>query len=200
MGHDHETPFAGNDPSYRRVLVIVIAINAAMAIIEGVGGWLAHSTAMLADALDFLEDTATYAIGYWAIGRSGGTRARVAMVNGLISLAAGLGVLAAALYRWQHDILPDPASMGAIGALALAANLYCAFRLMAFRQGDASVRAVWLSSRNDALGNLAVIAAGILVAATGSLWPDLAVALALAALFIGTSVAILRQAWRELKA
>ncbi|MCX7645436.1 MAG: cation transporter [Rhodobacteraceae bacterium] len=189
--------FEGLSPAYRRALVAVILINAAMFLVETSAGVLAGSQALKADALDFLGDTLTYAISLWAIGRPLALRAKVALLKGLSLAAMGLWVLGSTL--WQVLVLGVPLApvMGAVGVLALAANLASVLILMRYRDGDANVRSVWLCSRNDAIGNVAVIGAAAAVFLTGSAWPDLLVAGVLAALFLRSSQLILRQALAE---
>ncbi|MCL6609674.1 MAG: cation transporter [Geminicoccaceae bacterium] len=191
--------FTGEDPRYRAALVTVVAINAAMFLVEMFAGHLAGSRALQADALDFLGDTATYATTLWAVGRSARTRATVALVKGASLSLMGLWVLGSTL--WSVFVLGTPRAelMGGVGLLALAANLASVLLLLRWREGDANVRSVWLCSRNDAIGNLAVIAAAGAVALTGSAWPDLLVAGAMAALFLHSSTRILLQARGELR-
>lgn len=189
--------FEGLSPAYRRALLAVIAINAAMFLVETSAGVLAGSQALKADALDFLGDTLTYGISLWAIGRPLAFRANVALLKGLSLAAMGLWVLGSTF--WQVLVLGVPLApvMGAIGLLALGANLASVLILTRYRDGDANVRSVWLCSRNDAIGNVAVIGAAAAVFLTGSAWPDLLVAGVLAALFLRSSQLILRQALAE---
>jgi Co/Zn/Cd efflux system component len=191
--------FDGCSPAYRRVLGAVIAINAGMFALETLGGVLAGSLALQADALDFLGDTLTYAISLWVLGRPARWRARAALFKGISLGAMGLWVLGATAYRVLVLGLPDPLVMGAIGILALIANITSALLLMRFRDGDANVRSVWLCSRNDAIGNVAVVGAAGLVALLGSAWPDLIVAALMALLFLSSAAQIVRQALGELR-
>jgi Co/Zn/Cd efflux system component len=191
--------FDGCSPAYRRVLWAVITINAGMFALETLGGMLAGSLALQADALDFLGDTLTYAISLWVIGRPAEWRARAALFKGISLGVMGLWVLGATVYRVLVLGLPDPLVMGAIGVLALVANITSALLLMRFRDGDANVRSVWLCSRNDAIGNVAVVGAAGLVALLGSAWPDLIVAALMALLFLSSAVQIVRQALGELR-
>jgi Co/Zn/Cd efflux system component len=191
--------FDGCSPAYRRVLWAVIAINAGMFALETLGGVLAGSLALQADALDFLGDTLTYAISLWVLGRPARWRARAALFKGISLGAMGLWVLGATAYRVLVLGLPDPLVMGAIGILALIANITSALLLMRFRDGDANVRSVWLCSRNDAIGNVAVVGAAGLVALLGSAWPDLIVAALMALLFLSSAAQIVRQALGELR-
>lgn len=184
---------------YRQVLWAVIAINVAMFVIEFGSGVFAKSKALEADSLDFLGDTITYAITLFALGYSLKVRAGAALIKGLSLGGFGLWILASAIYRVFADGLPVAEVMGGVGALALGANLVSVFLLLKYREGESNVRSVWLCSRNDAIGNAAVVGAAIAVKATNSFWPDLLVAIALALLFLSTAVSISRQAVKELK-
>lgn len=192
--------FDGMSDGFKRALWIVIAINAAMFAVETAAGAFAGSQALKADALDFLGDTITYAISLYVIGRSIRARASAALFKGLGLAAMGLWVFGSTL--WQILVLDQPNApvMGAVGFLALAANLASVFVLMAYRDGDSNVRSVWVCSRNDAIGNVAVIGAAGLVFLTGSAWPDLVVAALMAGLFLWSSAQIIRQALSELAA
>jgi Co/Zn/Cd efflux system component len=194
----HGNPsFDGVDPRYRRVLWIVIAINAVMFLVEMAAGRLAGSQALQADALDFLGDTLTYGVSLAVIGRSVAVRSNAALVKGSSLLAMGLWVFGST--AWQVLVLGVPSAevMGVIGLLALAANVTSVLLLMRYKDGDANVRSVWLCSRNDAIGNVAVMIAAGAVALTASAWPDLLVATAMAGLFLNSATQILRQAWTE---
>jgi Co/Zn/Cd efflux system component len=194
-----ESRFEGVSPSYKRALIAVIVINAAMFAIETAGGMLAGSQALRADALDFLGDALTYGLSLAVIGTPLLWRARVALFKGASLALMGAWVFAAT--AWHVLVLGVPAAevMGAIGFLALAANLTSVLLLLRYRDGDANVRSVWLCSRNDAIGNVAVMAAAGLVAATGSPWPDLTVAALLAGLFLRSALLITRQALLEMQ-
>ncbi len=191
--------FDGASQTYRRVLWLVIAINFGMFVTETAGGVLAGSVALQADALDFLGDSFTYAISLLVIGRAPHWRARAALFKGLSLGAMGLWVLGFTAYRVLVLGVPDAVVMGAIGFLATAANVGSALLLMRYRNGDANVRSVWLCSRNDAIGNVAVIGAAGLVALTATAWPDLAVATIMALLFLNSASQIIRQAQDELR-
>jgi Co/Zn/Cd efflux system component len=162
-------------------------------------GTLAGSQALKADALDFLGDTATYSITLFVIGMPLVWRARAALIKGLSLGAMGLWVLGTTVYHVLVLGVPQAEVMGAIGFLALVANLTSVLLLLKYRDGDANVRSVWLCSRNDAIGNLAVIVAASGVWATGTAWPDLIVAGIMASLFLWSSVLIVRQAVVELR-
>lgn len=192
--------FDGASVAYRRVLWAVIAINATMFFVELTVGVIAGSMALRADALDFLGDTATYGLSLYAIGRSARFRASAAMIKGLSLGVLGVWVLGSTAYRVLVLGVPDAGLMGGIGMLAFVANVISALLLMRWRSGDANVRSVWLCSRNDAIGNLAVIAAAGGVAASGTGWPDLAVAAVIAGLFLHSAIGIITQARGELAA
>ncbi len=185
--------------AFSRAVWIVLVLNAGMFLVEVFAGQLAGSMALQADALDFAGDTATYGISLFALGRSAGFRARTAQIKGLSLGAMGLYVLVSALWRTFVEGAPDAVTMGWVGALALTTNVTAALLLLRFRDGDANVRSVWLCSRNDALGNIAVLAAAGVVAMTQTRWADLAVAAVMASLFLSTAWQVTRQAHRELR-
>lgn len=193
-------PFDGMSAAYKRVLWIVIGLNALMFLAEMTGGFVGDSQALKADALDFLGDAATYSITLAVIGGTATARAGAALFKGLSMGALGLFVLG--WTAWRVFVLGQPNGMvmGGVALTAFAVNVTAALLLMRYRTGDANVRSVWLCSRNDAIGNLAVLGAGGLVALTGTPWPDLAVAAVIAALFLHSSVSIVRHARRDLRA
>jgi len=188
-----------NDPRWRRVLWIALGLNAVMFAVEIVAGALAHSRSLQADALDFLGDAANYAISLGVAGLALQWRARTALLKGLTILAFGFGVLASAVWGLVHGSTPDPYAMGAIGLIALLVNLAVALMLYRYRTGDANMRSVWICSRNDAINNVLVIAAGLTVLWSGSGLPDLLVAFIMAALGISGGWQIVRQSVLELK-
>ncbi len=183
----------------RRALWIVLAINATMIFVEIVAGWVAGSTALLADALDFLADSATYGLTLYVLAKSLRWKASAALAKGAAMALFGVWVLSEAITRGFDPALPDAAMMGAVGGLALAANMACAAILFWHRGDDLNMRSVWLCSRNDAIGNLAVLAAATGVFATATAWPDLAVGGVIAALELSAGVSIIGQAMRELR-
>lgn len=187
-----------NDPRWRRILWAALLINAAMFAVEIVAGVAADSRALQADALDFLGDAANYAISLGVAGMALAWRARAAMVKAVTMLAFGLWVLGAAVSGFISGSAPHAETMGAIGALALAANVVVALMLYRYRTGDANMRSVWICSRNDAIGNVAVMGAALGVFGTGQNWPDLAVAAIMATLAIWGSIEVFRQARGEL--
>jgi len=195
---DHQQhDFDGMSSDYQRRLWIVIAINAVMFVVEMVMGHLAGSRALQADALDFLGDTLTYGISLAVIGASLRIRATAALAKGLSLLAMGLWVFGSTIYSIFILGTPQAEVMGIVGFLALLANVASVLLLINYKDGDANVRSVWLCSRNDAIGNVAVMIAALGVWGTSTGWPDLIVAGIMAALFLSSAVQILTQAWRE---
>ncbi|WP_417515979.1 cation transporter [Minwuia sp.] len=197
-GCGHDTDFSGATAAYRRRLWLVIAINAGMFGVEGVAGLLSGSRALQADALDFFADAVTYGMSLAVIGMSLRVRATAAMAKGISLLLMGLWVLASTAWGVVAQATPAAETMGAIGFLALLANLASVAVLMSYRDGDANVRSVWLCSRNDAIGNIAVMIAALGVWGTATGWPDLIVAGIMAGLFLWSAVGIIRQARGEL--
>lgn len=189
--------FDGLDPAYKRVLWAVIIINAAMFLVEMSAGKLAGSQALQADALDFLGDAFTYGLSLAVIGMTLKVRSTAALLKGLSLLFMGLWVFGYTAYQFFILGVPKAEIMGVIGLLALAANMASVLLLMRYKDGDANVRSVWLCSRNDAIGNVAVMVASAAVWLTASAWPDLIVAIVMAGLFLRSSQLILAQAWQE---
>lgn len=198
-GCSGDVKFDGLSNAYKRALWAVIAINAAMFLVEMTAGVLSGSQALKADALDFLGDTATYGITLFVIGMPLIWRSRAALLKGSSLGAMGAWVLGSTAYQLLVLGLPRAEVMGAIGFLALAANLTSVLLLLRYRDGDANVRSVWLCSRNDAIGNLAVVLAAGGVWTTGTAWPDLIVAGIMASLFLYSAIGIVRQALGELR-
>jgi Co/Zn/Cd efflux system component len=197
---DHDQgPFEGVSTDYRRRLMIVIGLNAAMFIVELTAGQLAGSQALQADALDFLGDAATYAITLAVIGAAARTRALAALGKGVSLFLMALLIFSSTLYQALILGVPQAEVMGLVGLGALAVNVGSVLVLMRYKEGDANVRSVWLCSRNDAIGNIAVMAAALGVWGTQTAWPDLAVAAVMAGLFLTSSVQIIAQSRRELQ-
>lgn len=196
--HSHGT-FDGASKGFRLALVTVIVINFIMFVVEMVAGHVSNSKALQTDALDFFADAVTYTISLVVIGMSLRTRALAAMGKGISLLLMGLWVLGTTIYQVFYLQTPEAGVMGVIGALALAANVVSVLILMRWKDGDANVRSVWLCSRNDAIGNVAVMLAAVGVFGTGSGWPDLAVAFLMATLFIYSSIKIIRQSFDEIR-
>lgn len=186
-------------PAYRRALWIVILLNVGYGLIEIVGGFLADSQALKADALDFVGDGAISFLGLLALSWRPIWRARSALVQGLFLGALGIYVLGMTVYRVFVQGTPEAELMGLFGIVAFAVNVGAALVLMPHRSGDANMRAVWLFSRNDAIGNLAVVVAAGLVYVTTSPWPDLVVAFVIAGLFLHSALSIVKDARTELR-
>jgi len=195
----HGVTFEGLSTDYQRRLWIVIAINASMFLVEMAAGALAGSQALQADALDFLGDATTYAISLAVIGTSIQIRARAAILKAISLTAMALWVLGSTAYHVVVLGIPRAEVMGVIGVLALAANAASVLILMRYKDGDANVRSVWLCSRNDAIGNVAVMVAALAVWGTATKWPDLLVAAIMAGLFLNSSIQILQQSFREMR-
>lgn len=195
---DQEVGFDGLSAGFRRALLVVIAINAVMFLVETSSGYYATSMALRADALDFLGDTLTYGMTLLVIGQPLRRRAAAAMLKGASLALMGLWVFAATLYQALVLDQPNALVMGSVGILALAANLTSVLLLLRWRAGDANVRSVWLCSRNDAIANAAVILAAAGVFSTQSAVPDLIVAGLIASLFLYSSIRIVTLARREL--
>jgi Co/Zn/Cd efflux system component len=189
--------FDGRSVAYRRVLWIVIGLNAAMFVVEVGAGYLARSQALQADALDFLGDAATYALTLLVIGRPAAWRANAALFKGASLGALALWIAGSTFWRAIQGGAPEPVTMSAVGALALTVNVTAALMLFRFRDGEANVRSVWLCSRNDAIGNVAVMLAGAGVWASDTAWPDLVVAAFMASLFLHSASRIVSQAIAE---
>ena len=196
-----DTKRAETDPAYRRALWWVVILNVGFGLVEIVGGFIANSQALKADALDFLGDGSITFVGLLALGWAASTRARIAMTQGLFLGALGLAVIAMAIWRALNAIPPEPELMGGIGIAALIVNVTAALILARFRDGgDAQARAIWLFSRNDAINNVAVIAAAALVFFLDSAWPDIIVAAVIAVIFLQSAWEIIRDAGGELRA
>lgn len=196
-----DTKRAQTDPAYRRALWWVVILNVGFGLLEIVGGFIANSQALKADALDFLGDGSITFVGLLALGWAASTRARIAMTQGLFLGALGLAVIAMAIWRALNAIPPEPELMGGIGIAALIVNVTAALILARFRDGgDAQARAIWLFSRNDAINNVAVIAAAALVFFLDSAWPDIIVAAVIAVIFLQSAWEIIRDAGGELRA
>ena len=195
--HDHAPVFTGDNPAFRRALWAVITINAVMFVVEIIAGITASSMALQADALDFLGDSATYALSLFVLAKPPSWRTNAALFKGVTLALLGLWVLGSTIWRVFVTGVPEAVIMCSIGLLALAANIASVLILLRFRDGDANVQSVWLCSRNDAIGNVAVVLAATGVFATGTVWPDLAVAAIMASLFLTSSVKIIKQALGE---
>jgi cation diffusion facilitator family transporter len=182
----------------RRTLVIVLLLNAVMFLAEFSAGLLAGSTALLADSLDMLADAMVYALGLFALGRAAHWRARAALTSGMLQLVLGLVVGVEAGVKLFVDGLPDTVTMGVFGVIALLVNSVCFLLLSRYRDGDINLRATWICSRNDMLGNIGVLVAAGLVNWLGALWPDIVIGLLIAAVVVRSAVRVIREARGEL--
>ncbi|MEK8082327.1 cation diffusion facilitator family transporter [Pseudomonas sp. XK-1] len=183
---------------YRKILWAALVLNLGMFGVEIVAGMRAGSVSLLADSLDFLGDAANYGISLWVLGMSLTLRARASLFKALSMLVFGVGVLIAAIWHLFSGQVPDAPTMGVVATLALLVNVGVAALLYAYREGDSNMRSVWLCSRNDALGNIAVLLAALGVFGTGSAWPDLLVASIMAGLAVTSSYQVMRHARQEL--
>jgi Co/Zn/Cd efflux system component len=193
-------PTSSTDVSYRRVLWIALFANLAMFAVELVASVWSGSSALAADAADFLGDSANYALSLGAIALGGAWVSRVALLKGAAMSLYGVAVLAYAGWRAWLGVPPEPITMGVVGVLALAVNSSVAAMLYRFREGDANMRSVWLCTRNDVIANLAVLIAAAGVLGTGTIWPDVAVAAMLAVLGLSSGRIVIRRARAELGA
>jgi Co/Zn/Cd efflux system component len=191
-------PHRGN-AAYRRVLWIVLVINAVMFVVEIGAGLAAGSASLQADALDFLGDAGNYIISLAVLGMALRYRAMAALAKGLTMSAFGFWVVGTVVWHAAMGTVPEPITMGIVGVAALIANAACAVLLYAYRDGDANMQSVWICSRNDVLGNLAVLLAALGVFGTGTGWPDLVVAAIMASLALQGAIVVIRQAGVELQ-
>jgi Co/Zn/Cd efflux system component len=197
--HDHApTAEQSSSSRYKRILWIALLVNLAMFGVEVFAGALSGSVSLLADAIDFLGDAFNYGLSLSVLGMAIAWRSRAAVFKGLCMLVFGVAVLAKAAWALQYGAAPQAATMGMVGTLALVANASVAAMLYAYREGDANMRSVWLCTRNDAIGNVAVLLAALGVFGTGSAWPDLLVAGVMASLALVGGWSVLKQALREL--
>lgn len=193
----HDAKFDGVSEDYKKRLWIVIALNATMFLVEMTAGHLAKSQALQADALDFAGDALTYGISLAVIGASLRARTNAALFKGVSLLLMGLWVFGSTVYRVLYVGVPTAEIMGIVGFLALLTNLASVMLLVRYKDGDANVRSVWLCSRNDAIGNVAVMFAALGVWGSATGWPDLIVAAIMAGLFLSSAFQIVRQALAE---
>ena len=187
------------DEGYRRVLWAVLIVNAAMFAVEVAAGLASGSASLQADALDFLGDAGNYAISLFVVGMALQYRAMAALLKGATMGLFGLWVIGVTAWHAWHGTLPEAFTMGAVGTAALIANAISFGLLWAYRSGDSNMRSAWICTRNDVLGNLAVLLAAVGVFGTGTGWPDVAVAAIMAALALQGAFVVLNQSWSELK-
>lgn len=187
------------DPHYRRALWVALWLNALMFAVELGASWASGSVSLLADSIDFFSDAGNYAISLAVLGMAQATRSKAALFKAACMGAFGAFVLGKAAWNLQAGVPPEALTMGVVGFAALAVNAGVALMLYRFRTGDANMRSVWICSRNDALGNLAVMAAALGVFGTGSAWPDLLVAGVMGGLALSGSWSVVRHARAELR-
>ncbi|MDO6822757.1 cation transporter [Marinobacter sp. 1_MG-2023] len=181
-------------PGFRRALWIALWVNLAMFFVEGVASLQSGSVSLMADAIDFFGDSANYILSLSVLSMGMLWRGRAAMVKGITMVLFGIAVWARAIWVLEQGITPEPLTMGAVGLLALVANSGVAIMLFRFRSGDSDMRSVWLCSRNDAISNIAVMAAALGVFGTASAWPDLIVAAIMGTLAITAGISVVRHA------
>jgi Co/Zn/Cd efflux system component len=184
---------------YRRALWAVLGINAAMFLVELGAGVAAGSASLQADALDFLGDAASYAISLFVVGMALRYRASAALAKGITMAMFGVWVIATVIWHATHGTLPSAFTMGTVGVAALAANIASFGLLWAYRKGDANMQSAWICTRNDVLGNIAVLLAALGVFGTGTGWPDVIVAACMAGLALQGAWIVVRQSSAELR-
>ncbi|GAA5317063.1 MAG: cation diffusion facilitator family transporter [Candidatus Pelagadaptatus aseana] len=188
------------DPRFRRILWVALIANAAMFFVEIIASQIGDSISLQADALDFFGDAANYAISLFVLGMALHIRARASLFKGATMAAFGLWVIGSAIYRAINGSAPEASVMGVVAVLALLVNVAVAVLLYRYRGGDSNMRSIWLCSRNDAIGNLAVLIAAAGVFATTSRWPDLVVAAVIASLNFSAAIQVIRLALAEMRA
>jgi Co/Zn/Cd efflux system component len=197
--HDPSPEDRARDAAYRRVLWVVLAVNAAMFLVEIIAGLAAGSASLQADALDFFADAANYGISLFVVGMALRYRAMAALTKGLSMGVFGLWVIGTVIWHAIMGTVPEAITMGAVGIAALVANAASFGLLGAYRTGDANMRSVWLCSRNDVIANLAVLLAALGVFGTGTGWPDVVVAAIMASLALQGAWIVVRQSTAELR-
>jgi Co/Zn/Cd efflux system component len=196
--HDHGDSETARDPKYHKILWFALIVNMAMFVIELGAGFRSGSVSLLADAIDFLGDAANYGVSLSVLSMAMVWRSKAALFKGACMLGFGFFVLGRAIWVAQTGAVPEANTMGFIGLLALIANVSVAAMLYNYRAGDANMRSVWLCSRNDAIGNIAVMLAALGVLGTGTAWPDLLVAAGMALLAIWGGWSVIQHARLEL--
>ena len=195
--HQHASAADANSPRYRKILWLALIMNLAMFGVEMGAGFQSGSTSLLADAIDFFGDAANYGVSLAVLSAGVVLRARAALLKGACMIGFGLLVLGRAAWVFGQGTTPEALTMGSVGLLALIANVVVAAMLYAYREGDANTRSVWLCSRNDAIGNIAVMLAALGVVGTGRAWPDLLVACGMAVLALAGGWSVIQQARHE---
>ncbi|HKT15451.1 MAG TPA: cation transporter [Allosphingosinicella sp.] len=196
-GHDDALALAARNQDIRRVLIIVLAINLAMFVLEFGAGLVARSAALTADSMDMLGDALVYIVSLYALERSARWRAGAALFKGAFILFLGLGVIVQIGLKIAFGVPPSSALMLLFGGLALAANLFCLKLLWRFRADNVNLSSTFECSRNDVIANVGVIVAAIGVTALDSPWPDIAVAVVIAFLFLRSAIRVTAAAWPQ---
>jgi Co/Zn/Cd efflux system component len=203
MSHDcchgkmHELERIALHKDIRRVLVVVLLLNAMMFVVEFGAGLIAQSASLMADSIDMLGDAAVYGLSLFALGRSLRWRAGAALIKGGFILFLGLGVILEIGAKIAWGVPPASGVMLVVGGMALAANLSCLALLWPYRAHDVNLASTFECSRNDVMANIGVLVAAWMVSVTASPWPDIAVAAAIATLFIRSSLKVIGEAWPQ---
>jgi Co/Zn/Cd efflux system component len=192
-------PAPSADPRYRRILWLALVLNITMFGVEIAGSVQSGSVSLLADAIDFLGDAGNYGISLAVLGLAIGWRAKASLIKAACMAGFGTFVLGRAIWSFLQGGVPEPLTMGVIAVLALCVNVGVALLLYRYRAGDSNMRSVWICSRNDAIGNIAVALAALGVMGTGRSWPDLLVATAMALLALSGAWTVSRLALHELR-
>jgi cation diffusion facilitator family transporter len=187
------------DPRYRKALWVALVLNAIMFVVELGASWTSGSVSLMADSVDFFGDAVNYGLSLAVLAMAASARSKAALFKAATMGAFGVFVLSRAIYNLQAGVTPEPITMGAVGLAALAVNAGVAVMLFRFRLGDANMRSVWICSRNDAIGNVAVMLAAVGVFGTGTAWPDLLVAGVMGVLALAGAWTVFRQAREELR-
>lgn len=198
--HDVACSTPPGQPRVRKALWVALVLNALMFVVELGASWTSGSVSLLADSIDFFGDAGNYAISLAVLGMSLAARARASLFKAVCMGAFGCFVLGKAMWNLKSGAVPEPATMGAVGFAALSVNAGVALMLYRFRSGDSNMRSVWICSRNDAIGNVAVMLAALGVLGTGTAWPDLFVAVTMGLLALAGASSVMRHARAELHA
>lgn len=197
--HDPGCSAPAVDARFRKALWIALVLNGGMFVLELSASWTSGSVSLMADSIDFAGDAGNYAISLFVLGMATSVRAKASLVKAACMAIFAAFVLGRAIWALQSGLLPGAITMGAVGVAALVVNAGVALMLYRFRTGDSNMRSVWICSRNDAIGNVAVLLAALGVFGTRSGWPDLIVAVGMAALALSGASSVIRQAGGELR-
>lgn len=183
---------------HRKILIAVLIINALMFLVEGIAGAIAHSTSLLADALDMFGDALVYGLSIYVITKDSKKQAQASLVKGVFMLFFAVVVIGEAFYKICNPIVPDSNTLGITGSIALAANLICFFLLFSHREENLNMSSTWLCSRNDMIANVGVLFAALLTYLLASRWPDIIVGVLIAGLFLKTAIHVISEARKEI--